>query len=387
MSVAPRTLFISAGETSGDMHAAGVIKALKQLYPEVSITGVAGQQMRNAGCGELHNMSELNVMGISDVISALPRIRRIEASILAWCAAHSPDAVILVDFSSFHMRLGRKLRGMGIPVLHYIAPKLWAWGAWRVRKLRQSQDALASILPFEPEWFARYGIDASYVGNPSATACRDGWSREELKQRLGVEKDQPLLAVLPGSRKQELRLHVPLLADAVDHLRSLFTGLAVVVPVAPGVDRDALEPLCQAGAVAVDRAETGFALRADAAIAVSGTATLELALWDVPTVLVYRSSALTMFLARRLVRLNCAGLANIILDDQAVMPELIQQDCTVERIVKETLPLLQGGDAASEQRRSFVELRRRLGEHDPAQGVVDMLAGLLSKKTMGTENH
>jgi len=328
-------------------------------------------------------MSDLNVMGLSDVISALPRIRRIEASILAWCAANHPDAAILVDFSSFHMRLGRKLRSMGIPVLHYIAPKLWAWGAWRVRKLHHSQDALASILPFEPEWFAGHGIDATYVGNPSATACRDGWSKEELRHRLGVESDQPLLAVLPGSRKQELRLHVPLLAEAIDHLRILHPMLAVVVPVASGVDRDALEPLWQAGALAIDRSEHDYALRADAAIAVSGTATLELALWDVPTVLVYKSSPFTMFVGLKLLRLNCVGLANIILDDQAVMPELIQQDSTLERIINEISPLLQGADAAHEQRRKFVELRRRLGEHNPEQGVLDLLARLLTVKSTG----
>ncbi len=334
--------------------------------------------MLNAGCVPLHAMHELNVMGISDVVSALPRIRRIEKSVLNWCTENHPDAAILVDFSSFHMRLGRKLRAMGIPVLHFIAPKLWAWGAWRVRKLSHSQDALASILPFEPEWFATHGIRATYVGNPSAVTCRDGWSRDELKSRLGLDKATRLLAILPGSRAQELHRHVTLLAETMHRLRKLDSSIAFVVPVAPGVAYESLQPLWQAGAVAIDRNEPGYALRADAAIAVSGTATLELALWDVPTVLVYRSSALTMFLAWRLVDLNCAGLANIIMDDQPVMPELIQKDCTVGRIVDALMPLLHDREAGDAQQLRFRELRRRLGDRHPAVGVVDLLEQLLA---------
>jgi len=366
-------IFISAGEVSGDMHAATVVDELVKRYPGISVTGIAGTRMLEAGCQPLHGMHEMNVMGISDVLPALPRIHRIEKSILHWCAESRPAAAILVDFSSFHMRLGRKLRAMGIPVLHFIAPKLWAWGSWRVRKLRQSQDALACILPFEPEWFARNGISASYVGNPSVVACQGGWSKDALKARLGVDRDARLLAVLPGSRSQEIKAHVPVLAEVMQRLKKTEPSLAFVVPVAPGVARESLEALWRSGGLPLERQEPDYALRVDAAIAVSGTATLELALWNVPTVLVYKTSALTMFLAQRLVGVKCAGLANIILDDRPVMPELIQKDCTVEAIVEHVLPLLQNADAGEIQQTEFEELRRRLGVLSPAHGVVDML--------------
>ncbi len=374
-----RHFFISAGETSGDMHAATVVAELKHRYPDHEIAGIAGDQMQQEGCVPLHHMHELNVMGITDVIRSLSRIRRIERSVLDWCAAHKPEVAILVDFSSFHMRLGRKLRQLGIPVVHFIAPKLWAWGAWRVAKLKKSQDRLACILPFEVEWFHKHGIaHASYVGNPSAVSCAQGWSRAELMQRLELDEHCPLLALLPGSRPQELKIHIPILVEALKQIRKQMPETACVVPVAPGVDVGALTPLWQLGAKAIHRTDDGYALRADAAVAVSGTATLELALWGAPTVLVYKGSALMAFFARRLIKLRCGGLANIILGDRPVMPELIQEACTVNHIVDELVPLLRNDPVAQQQRRECAQLRALLGHNQPAIGVVDVVEELLS---------
>jgi len=379
-----RYFYISAGETSGDMHAATVVAELKRRYPEYEVAGIAGEQMQLEGCVPLHHMHELNVMGISDVLRSLSRIRRIEQSVMDWCAAHKPEVAILVDFSSFHMRLGRKLRQLGIPVVHFIAPKLWAWGAWRVSKLIKSQDRLACILPFEVTWFQEHGIaHASYVGNPSAISCVKGWSRAELMQRLGLNEHDRLLALLPGSRPQELKIHVPILVEALKQMQQQVPETACVVPVAPGVDEAVLKPLWQLGAKAIHRSDEGYALRADAALAVSGTATLELALWGTPTVLVYKASPLMAFFARRLLKLRCVGLANIILGDRLVMPELIQEACTVDRIVGELVPLLRNEDSAQQQRRECAALYDLLGDHKAATGVVDLVDELLNQTPSG----
>jgi len=375
-----RHFFISAGETSGDMHAATVVAELKHRYPDHEIAGIAGDQMQQEGCVPLHHMHELNVMGITDVIRSLSRIRRIERSVLGWCTEYKPEVAVLVDFSSFHMRLGRKLRQLGIPVVHFIAPKLWAWGAWRVSKLKKSQDRLACILPFEVEWFHKHGIShASYVGNPSAISCAEGWSRSEFMQHLELDEHASVLALLPGSRPQELRMHIPILVETVKRLQQQMPDVVYVVPVAPGVDLDVLEPLWQLGAKAISRTDDGYALRADAAVAVSGTATLELALWGTPTVLVYKASALLFFVASRLIKLRCLGLANIILGDRPVMPELIQAACTVDHIVNELEPLLRNDPVAQQQRRECAQLRALLGHDQPAIGVVDVVDELIQK--------
>jgi len=365
-------ILISAGEASGDMHAAAVIKSLNAGHKPPDMYGITGPAMKNAGCETLVDMEQLNVMGVSDVLKSLPRIRRVRNEILRWVVSNRPDAAILVDFPGFHINLGTRLRKLGIPVLHYIAPKLWAWGAWRVKRLKQSQDKLACILPFEPEWFAKHGVAAHYAGNPSATACAQGWNRAEFRQRLGLPKNVPVLAVLPGSRPSELAHHVPLLVESWKIIQQQCPDVRCVVPLAPGVDETLLEPLMKEGATPVDRMEAGFALRSDAAIAVSGTATLELALWDVPTVLVYRSSRLTMFMAKKVVRIPYVGLANILLNE-AIMPELIQEDATVEHIVQAALPLLHGKKEAMRQQEKFATLRTLLGDKNPAETIAAMV--------------
>ncbi len=199
----------------------------------------------------------------------------------------------------------------------------------------------------------------------------------ELKQRLSVMEGKPLLALLPGSRPQELDAHVPVLEELLGRLYKEIPDLTCVIPVAPGVDRAAFEPLLRLGAKQLDRTEPEYAMRADAAVAVSGTATLELALWNTPTVLIYRGSPVMVYLARKLVNVKCVGLANIILGDRFVMPELIQGLCTVDHIMDALMPLLRGETAAQKQRESFSELRHILDGKDVACGVVDMVEELL----------
>jgi len=371
-----KKVFISAGEASGDMHAAEVIEALLKQYPQTEISGIAGPAMQRAGCKPIADMNELNVMGVVDVLKSLPRIHRVRQRVLDHIATTRPDVVILVDFPGFHINIGRRIRQMGIPVLQYIAPKLWAWGSWRAKKLRASQDRLASILPFEPAWFNKHGIKAEYVGNPSAAACRDGWGRDGFLQKAGLADNAQVLAILPGSRPSELAHHIPLLAETWQKLRSRHPELHAIVSLAPGVDASLLTPLTEQGGVQlIQRMQGGYRLYADAAIAVSGTATLELALWDIPTLLVYRTSPFTVFMARCVVKLDHIGLANLLLGRTA-MPELIQEQASTEAIVSGIEELLDDTEAGSMQRRAFVELRALLGDMDPAARVVEMAVNL-----------
>jgi len=372
-------ILISAGEISGDLHAAEVVRALLRQPETTTIHGIAGPNMQKAGCHTLVPMSELEAMGVSDVLRVLPHFYRAQSAVLSWVSRNRPDVAILVDYPGFHMRLGRKLRRMGIPVLHFIAPKLWAWGAWRAKYLRQSQDRLACIFPFETDWFASHGINAHYVGNPTAIRSRQGWSRQQLCQHFSLDPEKIILALMPGSRPGELRDHLLLLAEVLVRTRQVFPSCQFVVSQAPGIGKEAYSPLAGQGAVLIDRMAEGFAFRVDAAVAVSGTATLETALWNVPTVLIYRSSWLTVFLARRLVKLRCAGLANILLGDKPVMPELIQEACTADAIMRELLPLLRRDKAAAHQRQAFVTLQEILGNKDPGVAVAHMARELTGK--------
>jgi len=366
-------VLISAGETSGDLHASAVIKELQAQTADglsLEIAGIAGPLMQEAGCRAVRDMDELNVMGFGDVIKALPRIKAVERDMVAFAAEFKPDMVILTDFTSFHLSLGRKLRAQGLFVTHYIAPKLWAWGAKRITKLQKSQDRLVCIFPFEQQWFTERGIqDAQYVGNPSAYACQGGWSKQELKARLGLSEDEPLLALLPGSRPSEIKQHVQLLADVYARLKDKQPKLRAVATLAPSVKPETLKSLTDVGVLLLERTENKYALRADAAIAVSGTATLELALWDTPTVLVYKTSAFSWFIGQRLIKGRCVGLANILLlgdapSSQGIVPELLQHDATIENIEAAVLPLLCG--ETQQQIQAFADLRTLLGADNPA---------------------
>jgi len=370
-------IFICAGEASGDQHASALIRAIRAQNPDIALYGVAGPQMLKEGCHALHRMEELNVMGIGDVIRALPRINRIEKSLLSSLETNRPDIAILVDFPGFNMRLGKKIRAMEIPVVHYIAPKLWAWGSWRVKKLKQSQDKLVSILPFEEKWFGERGIDVTYVGNPSAIECRSGWSRDELHQKLGIGVDSKLIALLPGSRPGELTRHVPLMAALNIEIKRRYPDVTTVTTRAPGVSDEQLRPLLDSGVILIDRQQEGYALRADAAIAASGTATLELALWDVPTVLFYHASPFAMWLGKKLLQTRCVGLANIILGDEPVMPELLQEEANVENVLRELVPILEG-DASAKQRQKFAELKDILTDKNPSEEVAKIILKQLS---------
>lgn len=382
-------VLISAGETSGDLHASAVIQSLQSQLPEgaaLDVAGIAGPMMQAVGCRVVHDMSALNVMGIAEVISALPRIYKVQADLMAFAITFQPHVVVLTDFTSFHLSLGKKLRARGFFVIHYIAPKLWAWGEKRISKLQQSQDKLACIFPFEEAWFGQRGVEANYVGNPSAFSCRGGWSKSMLKDQLGLSADTPLLALLPGSRSSELYRHVQLLADVFVQLRQQVPNLAAVATLAPGVSPLLLQPLMDVGVSILRRTEDGYALRADAAVAVSGTATLELALWDTPTVLVYRTSALSWYIGQRLVKGRCVGLANILLlgavpSEQGIIPELLQGQCTIGHIQEAVLALLNGKTEA--QLQAFQQLREMLGEQNPAQRLAQMCWQEMLKKDVG----
>ncbi|MFQ5355425.1 MAG: lipid-A-disaccharide synthase [Mariprofundaceae bacterium] len=369
-------ILLSAGEVSGDMHASKVIQSMRDIDPALSFCGIAGEYMQEAGCEPLATVQELNVMGFGDVIRAIPRIRKIEKLVLSWAEENKPEVAILVDYPGFNMRLGRQLRQMGVPVLQYIAPKLWSWGKQRSRRLSLSQDRLACILPFEPEWFAGVGIQASYVGNPCVHSCSKGWTRKNFCQMFQFEDHRPIVALLPGSRPGELRRHVPLLTSVLKELRGLLPQLQFVVSKAAGVNESKLSALTKYGAKLIDRSAPGFALPVDAAVAVSGTATLELALWNVPTVLIYRSSPAHITLGRWFATVKHVGLANIIMGDCSVMPELIQKQCTVANILEQLLPLIQSGEVIAGQKQVFKELRSLLGEKDPAKEVANLALSL-----------
>ena len=369
-------LLVVAVEASADLHGAAVLRELRLLRPQLRCFGAAGPLMRAEGCEALVHAEDLSVMGIAEVIPALPRIFRALATLRRAAAARRPRAALLIDSPDFNLRLARRLRALGVKVVYFIGPSVWAWRTYRVKQIARDVARMLVILPFEAAFYARHGVGATYVGNPLADGIGQGLEGQGLKQvpssgahgqdlegqalkhSLGLDPARPVLALLPGSRRQEIRRLWPPLLGAARLLLARHPGLQLVVPVAPTIDRATLPagglPVTFIGgrAPAVLRA-------ADAAVVASGTATLEAALAQVPLVVVYRLSWLSWLIAKLLVRLKFASLVNL-LAGRALVPELLQGACTSEAIAEQAGALLEPGAAREAQLAGLRQIRGEL---------------------------
>ncbi len=354
MAATLKRLLVVAGETSGDLHAANLLIALREKHPEVAPFGVAGERMRAAGTEPLARVEELSVMGLAEVVRELPRLFRLARRVRREALARRPDAAVLVDAPDFNLPLARHLRRAGVPVVVYISPQLWAWRAGRVRRLHRDVTQVLSILPFEVDFFARHGVATEYVGHPLV---------DELATLAAAAptRQGETLALLPGSRWQEVAALLPAMAWAATSLRAAYPLLKAKVLVAPGLEAARVRALLGREGEWVELVENdrhAHLAAASAALVASGTATLECALLDVPMVVAYRLHPLTYAVARRLVRLPHVSLVNLVAG-RAVVPELLQEACTPSALASEAARLLSG--AGETQRRELAQVRALLG--------------------------
>jgi lipid-A-disaccharide synthase len=363
-------IFIVTGETSGDHLAGRLMAALKrQTAGRISFAGVGGAQSESQGLKSLFPMSELSLVGLAEILPHLPRlIGRIRQTAAA-ARDLKPDAVVTIDSPGFSFRLAHHLRGSGIPVIHYVAPQLWAWAPFRARKLKKRLDHVMALLPFEVPFFAQYGIPATYVGHPAIDAGAERGDGKAFRARHGFAPDAPVLCVLPGSRPGEVRRMLPVFGDALALLKERFPNLQIVIPVVDSVG-EAVRDLTQnwpSPVIHVGMAERFDAFAAsDAAMAKSGTVTLELALAGVPMAVAYRVSPTTAFIVRRLgVSVEHASLVNLLLGRQ-VVPEFLQEDCTGPKIADGVAEILTSETVREAQQKDFKDVVKALGEPIPS---------------------
>lgn len=378
-------IFLVAGEPSGDALGAGLMAALKERTGgAVRFAGVGGEGMASQGLDSLFPMADLSVMGVAEVLPRLPRILRRLSETAREARRLRPAAVVTIDAPDFCFRLAKRLRRDGIPLIHYVAPSVWAWRPGRARKIAAFLDHLLALLPFEPPYFEREGLPCTFVGHPVVESGADLGDGRRFRERHGIAAETTVICVLPGSRRSETSRLLPVFAEAVAGLRATRPDLVAVVPVIGAMAGEVARAVADwpvPATVVHERADKIDAFAAaDVALAASGTVALELAMAETPAVIAYRVSPLTAWLARRLVRVSYANLVNLVLDRPAV-PELLQGDCRPERLAA-ALETLIADDAA---RRSQVEAGRealaRLGRGGPSPGeraaavVIEVIAG------------
>ena len=367
----PLRIFIIAGEASGDLHAKNLLHELKKKAPELECRGLGGDGLASEGMQLVAHIRESSFMGFVEIVKNLWKIKKLFALIKASIQTYQPDVVILVDYPAFNLKIAKWLKGEGIRSLYYISPTVWAWRKSRVEIIRKYVERMYVILPFEKEFYQKEGIAVDYAGHPlldeiAATTFDDASFRkaENLSEK-------PILALLPGSRKQEIEKLLPPMLNAA----SRFPELQAVIAGAPAIPEDFYALIPGAGGVKIVYSKTYPLLHiAELAMVTSGTATLETALFAVPQVVCYAANPLSVWLARKLIQVKYISLVNLIMDREVVR-ELIQEDLTTENLLLEIGKLLKDEKAKNKLLTDYTLLREKLGGRGASERVAGLMLG------------
>ncbi len=355
-----KRIMIITGEASGDLHASRLVQEIRKVLPDVQFTGIGGSRMHDAGVDLIFENREITVTGISETLSKVKSIIKAYRNVKETLKTFRPDLLILLDFPDFNLRVAKVANKTGIPVLYYISPQVWAWRKGRINQIRRLVEKIVVILPFEASLYGDKGI---FVGHPLLDVVRTSLSKEEVMMRYNLQEGAPLVALLPGSRKNEVHQLLPVFLDAAHLIQEQIPDIHYVLPLAPTIPEEEIRPLLQNASVPVhlikDQIYDVLSI-SDFAIVASGTATLETAILGVPMLIAYKLSKLSYFLAKRLVRVPHIGLINMVAGDR-VVPELIQDNVTPRRVTEEALSFLQNRDRSEQVSRKLKEAVSRLG--------------------------
>jgi lipid-A-disaccharide synthase len=371
-----KRVMMIAGETSGDLHGAGVVRELRRLVPDVEVYGIGGDRMRQAGMECLIHVSRLSFMGFVEVIRNLRVVREVQREMEKLLETRRPDVLVLIDYPGFNLRFAAKAKARGIRVLYYISPQVWAWHKSRVQGMRGVVDRMKVVFPFEVEIYTAAGINVEFVGHPLAEMIGATLDRDTFFRNHGLQTGKRLLALIPGSRRQEIERIFPVMLQAAARLLGE-TGVQIAASIAPHIDRALLERLIPHGLpVTLIEGDTYHLMQhADAAVVTSGTATLETGWFGTPMAIVYRTSPLTYAIGRMLVHLDVIGLVNIVAGERLV-PEFIQHELNADRLVPELRRMLTDAPYAASIRRRLDIIRTRLGAPGAsarvAAGIVEL---------------
>jgi len=372
-------IVVIAGEASGEAHAARMITALKQQDQTINVRGIGGDKMREAGAEILVDFSELAVMGLVEVLKRYGQLKAIFNQMVENLKQEQPDLLVLVDYPGFNLKLAKQAKKLGIPVLYYISPKVWAWRAGRVKTIKQVVDQMAVLFPFEVPIYQQVNLPVNCVGHPLVDAVKRTLTTEQAKQQLGLDSNQQVLGLFPGSRKSEVQVLLPIMMAAAEQLHQHNPNLNIVVPLAQGLDRRLFTDILATTSLNIHLVDSDFyqlTAACDAIVAASGTVTLEIALLGVPHFICYRVSPLTYKIMSRLVRIPYVGLCNIV-TGKVLIDEVLQNEVTADHLAEKLTPLLNDdnskANAETIRQQVLTSLGPSGGADNAAKLIIDML--------------
>ncbi len=369
---------ISCGEPSGDLYAGALVAALRRREPDLEVFGLGGERLESAGGELIADFHGLSVTGLTEALAILPRSWRTLRLLADAARTRKPQALVVIDYPDFNFRLMRGIKKLGVPVIYYVSPQLWAWRASRIKTMKKIVDRVLPIFPFEEAIYRQQGMDVRFVGHPLVDLVTPEQSREQLLRRLNLDAAKPVVALLPGSRTNELDRLAPVMAAAAPMIAVRIPGVQFIVARAPNLSDRLFDAFGIPGVtLRIVEGRTDDVLQAaDAVVTASGTATVQTALHGKPMVVLYKLSPLTYRLGRRLALVDMYAMVNLIAG-QRIVRELIQDDCTPEAVATEAVRILAEPDYRARMIDHLAEVRRRLGGPGASERAADAVLDVI----------
>ena len=375
-----KKIMIVAGETSGDLHGSNLVKKMKEIDPKLNFIGMGGHRMQDAGVENVFNIDDLDIVGISEIFRGIFKIKKRFNKLCEIMDKERPELVILIDYPGFNLRLAKQAKKRNIKVAYYISPQLWAWGKGRIKTVKACIDKMIVILPFEEDFYKGYNVPVEFVGHPLLDTVKTSGTREEILTSLDIT-GKPVVGLLPGSRKQEIKRILPALVQSAEIMKKSLSNVEFVLLCSENTDEKDIEQVLHTTNINIkivkNRTYDGMSC-CDLLIGASGTVTLEAALLNVPMIIVYKASPFTSFLFKTFLRVPHIGLVNILAGER-IVPELLQEEANPENISRCTLDILDSNEKMHDIKNRLSEIKEKLGSSGAskraAESIYQMLEG------------
>ena len=370
-------ILIIAGEASGDLHGASLIRELKKLDSSLKIFGIGGDKMQAEGMEIIYHINKMAFLGFVEVIKHLPFIKKVQRDLIEEIKKRNVKQVVLIDYPGFNLNIAKKLKRLDLELIYYITPQVWAWGKGRVKKIKDLFDKVLVVFPFEEKFFKEKNVDAVFVGHPliQEISSYNFLTRDELNDQFDLDKTKEILLILPGSRKQEVKTIFPEVIRAAGKLSEEF-NLQIVVACSSNLGKRIFYDLTDVKNFKVIKDRTYDLLKhSKFGIVKSGTSTLEAGLMELPMIIVYKTSAITYTIGKSLVKIDNIGMANIVLNKQ-VVPELIQKEANAKRIYEDAKKILRNRETLNKMRSNLSDLRTILGNKNAPENAAKIIYSL-----------
>ena len=373
-------ILIIAGEASGDLHGSSLLKELKKINSNLEVFGIGGNRMKREGMELIFNIDKLSFMGFFEVLKNLSFVRRVMRTMVSVAETRRPHLAILIDYPGFNLRLAKRIKKLGIPVVYYISPQVWAWGGNRVKKMKNLIDRMVVIFPFEKDIYKRFNIDCEFVGHPLLEVTRPILSLEDFQKKFDIRKNNVVVGLLPGSRWQEVEKILPIMLESCELLKTRIKNLKLLLGLAPTIKKEDIENLLKATGSQVGLVENltyDLMKHADLLLIASGSATLECAILGTPFLVLYKTSLWTYLVAKSLISIPDIALANVVAGKR-IVPEFIQKKAVPAQIAEEMYEILTDRERYKTIQNELKKVKEKLGDEGASKRAAEIVTQMLA---------